>query len=39
MTLTRFLLPLAALLLLSAPARTELPVNVWRHVERGDIPG
>ena len=39
MTLTRFLLPLAALLLLSAPARTELPVNVWHHIERGDIPG
>jgi hypothetical protein len=39
MTLTRFSLPLAVLLLLSAPACAELPANVWHHVERGDIPG
>jgi hypothetical protein len=39
MTLTRFSLPLAALLLLSASVGAESPLNVWHHVEGGDIPG
>src|SRR5262249_27831889 len=39
MTVTRFSLPLAALLLLSGSAHAELTGNVWYRVEHGDIPG
>lgn len=39
MIVTRFSLPLAALLLLSVSARAEPPANDWTRLEQGDLPG
>ncbi|HKI34991.1 MAG TPA: hypothetical protein VKA46_24255 [Gemmataceae bacterium] len=39
MTVTRFSLPLAAILLLSVSARAEPPANDWTRLEQGDISG
>ena len=39
MTVTRFALPLAALLFLARSARTAPPANDWTRLERGDISG